>query len=1042
MKIRQFLPLVLLLLVTGGRMEAQPTARLPKPGHYIVPSSSLPFIPGSSLFRQGGFSGLFHAGGNEFWTITDRGPNVDFDGNVVFLVPDFRIRMFKIRLNDNGVIDIIDSLTLTRTGGGPTSGLANPAPYNTGQISYDEAGNVLPDDDWGFDTEGILIAPDGTFWFCDEYAPGIAQAAATGEIIRRVRPQPSDGLPDILKRRRPNRGCEGIAMTPNGKLYTIVQSGMENSYSGTDAADVAASQQTELLRLVEFDPATGSTRMFAYMMDAGYNTGGSGVRRRDIKIGDMAAVNDNELLLIEHAERGSRNVKLVYKVDLRGATPITQEAFEVSPGVFKSLEELTRAQVSSVAGITPVSKSLVIDLLNPGDGNPAWPLEADKPEGMAILNSTTLVIGNDNDFGVLSPDEDGNYIFTGKQLHTLVYRLDEPLNFRLGAQGTVRQESNDVQSGSPWFVDNHRCLGEAATSLPMSVTNNGTHDIVIYGADIYRIDTTIVQGNPAHPLSRTPQGAFIRSTEYAVTDAPALPPSADFVSTTFPVVVEPGETWNFYLNYSPDRRGSRYARLFLRSNMVGVFGEDPNSGESEEGLLTLDLFGKGDGGALSATPHYVFPPTEPGSYRDTVIVVRNIGECDLRIADNFLSIDAGDDEDFTILSRLPNSGTDGNENFVIPAGGSDAVTVRFSPKQQGSRRATLTLRTNDSSLVFPGISERGAAYIDLYGFGVANIRIYPTVLPPAVIGGPSSSGKVVLENGSITPVDILRIEFAGDTDDELKGEGWPKFPTSIGAGKNLELGVTYTPAAGSAPGVKTRKIVVHLSNGKKLEGTVTVIAGTRELTITPANLFGNLQVSVGDFARRTLVITNAGTLPVTLGELTITGPNATNYALGPVPRRIIEPGQQEFIEVTFKPVAAGPSAAELIVPSNALNGPHKATLGGISNGTNMPGEGGQGTFGAGRTAAERTGSALRIEGVLPQPARDRLQIEYSLPAEGQVRTVLYDVRGEAVRTFEPEAGSAGPGRRVLDLRGLSAGLYYIRLSAGTEVVTAPVVIAR
>lgn len=1038
MKIRLF---VFLLLTTFGLWSrtatAQLVAPLPEPGHYVVPTSSLPFIPGSDRFRQGGFSGLFHAGGNEFWTITDRGPNVDFNGNVVFLVPDFQLRMFKIRLNADGTVNIVDSLTLTRTGGGPTSGLANPAPYNTGQISYDEARNILPEDDWGFDTEGILRAPDGTFWFCEEYAPGIAQVATNGEIIRRVRPQPTGGLPDILKRRRANRGCEGMVMTPNGKIYTIVQSGMENSYVGTTSANVSAGQQTELLRLVEFDPATGSSRMFAYMMDAGYPTGGSTVRRRDIKIGDMAAVNNNEILFIEHAERGNRNVKLVYKVDLRGATAITQEVFEVTPGVFKSLEELTRAQVSSVAGITPVTKTLLLDLLNPGADNPSWPLDADKPEGIAILNSTTIVVGNDNDFGVLSPNEDGNYIMTGKQLHTLVYRLQTPLNFELGAQGRVRQGSTDVQPGSPWFVNDYRCVGEDVSSLPMSVTNTGTHDIVIYGTDIYAIDTTIVQGNPAHPLSRTSQGQLIRATEYAITDAPATPPSAKFVPTTFPVVIAPGETWNFHLNFSPNRRASRFARLFLRSNMVGVFGEDPNNGKQQEGLFSIDLFGKGSGGSLVTNGNYVFRPTEPGNFRDTVILLQNSGECDLRLAENFLSIDAGDNDDFTIISLLPNSNIDGNENFVIPAGRTDSIVVRFSPKQQGSRRATITLRTNDSSLVLPGITERGTVYIDLYGFGVANLRVYPTTLPPAVIGSTSSSGKVVLENSSITPLDILRIEFAGDVDGELKGEGWPTFPTVISAGKTMELGVVFTPKAGSTPGVKTRKIVVYLSNGGRVEGEIRVIAGTRQLALTPASLFNNIRVAVGEFARQTLIVTNTGTLPVTLNDVRITGPNASHYMLGPVPRRIIEPGRQEFIEVTFKPTATGPWAADLEVTSNATNGPHNVTLNGASTGTAQPGG-----EGASRTTTAFNTTALQITTVLPQPARDELHVAYTAPGEEPVRITLYDMLGTPVRQFNAEKGTVEEHRQTIDIRTLPAGIYYIRITTGTQSRTAPIVIAR
>lgn len=1042
MKLRHLCSLVTAFVLLAGSAFGQRAERIPEPGAYVVPNASLPFITGSTVYRQGGFSGLFHAGGNEFWVLTDRGPNVDFNGNVIFLVPDFQPRMFKIRLNPDGVITIVDSILLTRTGGGPTSGLANPAPYNTGQISYDIDRNVLSDDDWGFDTEGILIAPDGTFWFCEEYAPGIAQVAPNGEIIRRVRPQPTGGLPDILKRRRPNRGCEGIVMTPNGKIYTIVQSGMENSFSGTNDDDEDASEQTELLRLVEFDPSSGATRMFAYMMDAGYPRSGGGiVRRRDIKIGDMAAVNDNEILILEHAERGSGNVKKVYKLDLRGATAITQEVFEVSPGVFKSLEELTRAQVSSVAGITPVGKELVLDLRNPGDGNPTWPLEADKPEGLTILNSTTISVGNDNDFGVLSPEEDGEFIFTGKQLHTLVYRLEERLDFRLGPQADIRQELNQVTPGSPWFVNDNRCVGEDVSSLPMSITNTGTHDVVIYGADFFQIDTTIVQGNPAHPLRRTPQGDLIAATEYSITETPGTQPSSSAVPPVYPIVIAPGDTWSFHLNFTPERRGRRFARAFIHTNVVGVFGEDPYSSADVEGLLSIDLFGQGFGGLLDTRGHYVFKPTEPGSFRDTAIVLHNRGECGLRLAQDFLSIDAGDVEDFHILSTLPNSTIDNRKNYVIPAGAKDSIVIRFTPNQQGSRRATITLRTNDSSIVLPAITERGTAYIDLYGVGIANVRVHSTKLPPAVVGGAPSIGTVVVENTSITPVDILQIDFADDDDGELAGQGWPTFPKSIAAGESLKLVVVFTPKAGSTSGMKTRKIAIRLSNGNVVGGIISVFVGTRLLSVTPASLFDNAQIAAGDIVHETMVITNSGTLPVALGALTITGTDAANYLLGPIPRSIIEPGQSEFIEVTFKPSTSGPSSAEISIPSDATNGPHSIMLGGMSSGTALPGGSGS-PFGVGRITGRTDVTAAGILRLQPSPASHEVRVHYAMQTEGTATISLHDLTGRLVRLYDQEVRGAGQHSRTIDLHSLAAGLYYVRMTSASGTFTAPLTVTR
>lgn len=452
----------------------QPLLAQPAAGQYILPDSLTPSIPGSLVYRQGGISGLCYVGGNDFWFITDRGPNVDSGNAKVFPVPGFQPTMFRVRLLLDGSFVIVDSVRLAQPDGSPTSGRPNPPPYSTGESALDTNFVSIGTDEWGFDTEGLLRAPDGTFWFCEEYAPGIAHVAADGRIIERVRPQAAPGgLPDILKKRVPNRGAEGIALTPNGKLYTIVQSGMANSFANTASANTAAAQTTEMLRLVEYDPATGTSRMFAYLMDAGYPTGGSNGRRRDVKIGDMAAVNNNELILIEHLQRGTTNVKKVYTVNLAGATPITTETFQVSPGVFKTLEELTRAEIGSVAGLTPVAKTLLIDLRAPGAGNTAWPTALDKPEGLAILSPTSIAIGNDNDFGVASTNADGIISLTGTKSNIIVYTLATPLNWEMPVQVVSDPVGNAPVCPAATVQFTAAAIGYPAPTVQWQVSANG-----------------------------------------------------------------------------------------------------------------------------------------------------------------------------------------------------------------------------------------------------------------------------------------------------------------------------------------------------------------------------------------------------------------------------------------------------------------------------------------------------------------------------------------------------------------------------------------
>ena len=72
---------------------------------------------------------------------------------------------------------------------------------------------------------------------------------------------------------------------------------------------------TQVHRMIEIDPATNTTKMFAYLNDGIIGTsGGNQIRLRDWKLGDMFAINNNEFLVIEAAARGTTDIKKIYKI--------------------------------------------------------------------------------------------------------------------------------------------------------------------------------------------------------------------------------------------------------------------------------------------------------------------------------------------------------------------------------------------------------------------------------------------------------------------------------------------------------------------------------------------------------------------------------------------------------------------------------------------------------------------------------------------------------------------------------------------------------
>jgi hypothetical protein len=134
--------------------------------------------------------------------------------------------------------------------------------------------------------------------------------------------------------------------------------------------------------------------MFAYLHQPAI---APNIRERDWKCGELVAINNTDFLVIEQAARNGSFVNKIYRISITGATQITQELYNV-----KTLEALKDSAGLSQNGIIPVQKTFYFDALANGY-NPTQ----EKPEGLAILNDSTFVLTNDNDYSINSPNIDG-----------------------------------------------------------------------------------------------------------------------------------------------------------------------------------------------------------------------------------------------------------------------------------------------------------------------------------------------------------------------------------------------------------------------------------------------------------------------------------------------------------------------------------------------------------------------------------------------------------------------------------------------------------
>jgi len=388
--------------------------------------------------KEAGFSGMYPipgTDGKEFWIISDRGPNID-DANAntascrptydkMFIFPTYAPKIHRVRLHNNGdSIQILRTITIKRPGGTPATGVLNPTGFGstaTEVASTDTVQNcanfnnkTAAKDVWSLDGEGIVVDKDGNFWVCEENGATIWKINPNGVVIKRYSPYANLAgatsydvqIDTVFKYRKNNRGFEGIAIAPNGKIYAMIQSPIlyPNQSIG---------ENTRVHRLLEIDPATNQQRMLVYVNDGIIGTGSNQIRLRDWKIGDMAAVNDSTFLVLEAAARGTTDIKRLYKININGATAVNSGFYGG-----QTLEALVDSAGLAFQGIFPVKKTLVMDLLGNG-----WPSALDKAEGLAIINDSTIAICNDNDFGTVSPNADGIATATGNLSHIITYKL-------------------------------------------------------------------------------------------------------------------------------------------------------------------------------------------------------------------------------------------------------------------------------------------------------------------------------------------------------------------------------------------------------------------------------------------------------------------------------------------------------------------------------------------------------------------------------------------------------------------------------------------
>lgn len=357
-------------------------------------TSTLPIAIGSSLRLKSNTNGTMI-----FYGITDRGANGDapegkttdstiktssstYTLSKTFPIPTYTPKIAEITLN-NGKATITKTIDLKSDATTKMSGLPLPLGQtgSTSEVALNTSlSATLVFDANGIDPEGIDIDANGNLWICDEYGPFIAKVdPSSGIVLQKFIPgDATNPLPDMIKNRVPNRGMEGITIDhATGLVYAIVQTPLDTNsdtdYKGDD----------DYLTLVELNPMTKEVNLYAVTFDKYVkNTNPTGFKASKIKVGDLSALGNGQFLMIEQGENDKGVlVNNIVKIDISAATKITSAMYAGKTGL------------KNISGIVPSTRTLIVNLR---DFN--WLPE--KAEGLSLIDSQTIAIINDNDFGI------------------------------------------------------------------------------------------------------------------------------------------------------------------------------------------------------------------------------------------------------------------------------------------------------------------------------------------------------------------------------------------------------------------------------------------------------------------------------------------------------------------------------------------------------------------------------------------------------------------------------------------------------------------
>ncbi|MEO8280768.1 MAG: choice-of-anchor D domain-containing protein [Ideonella sp.] len=386
-----------------------------------------------------------------------------------------------------------------------------------------------------------------------------------------------------------------------------------------------------------------------------------------------------------------------------------------------------------------------------------------------------------------------------------------------------------------------------------------------------------------------------------------------------------GSTCTLVVRFSPADVGARPATLAIAHNATGSPRTITLDGVASAAPVgTIDLQG---GSGLA------FGGVGLGSSAQQTLTVRNVGSAAINIT--ALTIGGTNPADF--------SRTGSCSAGALAAGSNCTVVVTFLPAALGARSASLSIASDASNASI-------AANLALSGEGLALAEpvLAPNPLeafPATPVGSTSAVTRILtISNPRSNPISYTGTLGGGDAGDfTISSESCPT--RAIPGGGSCTISLQFRPAAAGSGTTRSALLSLNFA-GSGGDTTPTsprtvAISGLTVATLTPVFSLSATSLAftavINTSVTRTAIISNAGSAPLSLAGLGISGDAASDFALDAanacLATSVLTPGNSCNLVIRFIPTRLGARDATLSITHSAVGSPVSLTLRGTGTAT-------------------------------------------------------------------------------------------------------------